>query len=116
MTRLNLEVSDELAARIRPLGAWLSVVLELSLAGFKTLAAATAAELIEFLSREPSPQEVLAYHASERAQERLRRLLALNQAGLLGESEHHELDELERLEHIVVMLKAQAAERLQAAP
>ncbi len=116
MTRLNLQESDELAARIRPLGAWLSVVLGLSLTGFKTLAAATAAELIEFRSREPSPQEVLAYHASERAQERLRRLLALNQAGLLGESEQRELDELERLEHIVVMLKAQAAERLQAAP
>ena len=69
MTRLNLEVSDELAARIRPLGAWLSVVLELSLAGFRTLAAATAAELIDFLSHEPSPQEVLAYHASERARD-----------------------------------------------
>lgn len=114
MTRVSVEVSDELAARIRPLGAWLSAVLELSLVGFRTLAAATAAEVVEFLTRSPSPRDVLGYRASEQSQDRLRRLLALNAAGLLGESEQHELDELQRIEHVVVMLKAQAAERLRA--
>ena len=114
MTRLALEVSDELAERIRPLGAWLSAVLELSLVGFRTLAAATAAEVIEFLAHNPSPHDVLSYRASEQGQNRLRRLLTLNTAGLLGESEQRELDELQQIEHIVVMLKAQAAERLQA--
>lgn len=114
MTQMTLEVSDELAARIRPLKAWLGILLELVLTGFKTMAAATAAEVIEFLSRNPSDREVLAFHASEPAQERLRRLLTLNEAGMLGEGEQHELDELQKIEHVVVMLKAQAGERLKA--
>lgn len=87
---------------------------ELSLVGFKTRAAATATEVIEFLYQKPSPREILEYHASERSQEHLRRLLTLNEGGLLRESEQRELDELQKIEHIVVMLKARAAERLQA--
>ncbi len=113
MTRMTLEVPDELAERIRPLGAWLPAVLELSLVGFRTLAAATAAEVIEFLAKDPSPADLLEYHASERSQERLRRLLVLSEAGRLGDDEQGELDELQKIEHIVVMLKARAAERLQ---
>jgi len=46
---------------------------------------------------------------SESAQMRLRRLLALNEAGYLSEAENAELDELQRLEHIIIMLKTQAA-------
>lgn len=114
MAQMTLEMPDELAERIRPLEAWLPAVLELSLIGFRTLAAATAAEVIEFLATEPSPRELLEYRASERAQERLRRLLVLNEAGHLGESEQRELDELQKVEHIVVMLKARAGELLQA--
>jgi hypothetical protein len=83
--------------------------LELSLVGFQTQAAATETEVIQFLSTEPSPQEIRDYHVSEQAQSRLRRLLALNAAGLLGEAEQRELDELQRVEHIIILLKAQAA-------
>jgi len=47
---------------------------------------------------------------SERSQQRLRRLPALNQSGLLSEEEQAELEELEALEHIVAMRKIQARE------
>jgi hypothetical protein len=106
MVQMTMQVPEELAERIRPIGSWLPTIIELSLAGFKTLAAATAAELTEFLSTTPSPQEVLDYHVSDASQARLRRLLTLNEAGQLSASEHLELDELQRLEHIVIMLKA----------
>jgi hypothetical protein len=79
------------------------------LAGFQTRAGVTATEVIRFLATEPSPEDVLNYHASERAQTRLRRLLALNEAGLLGEAEQRELDELQRIEHIMILLKARIA-------
>lgn len=111
MVQMTIQVSEELAERIRPLGSWLPVALELSLLGCKTKAAAVATEVIEFLASSPSPQAILDYHPSEQAQARLRRLLALNEAGLLGEDEVRELDELEKIEHIAVMLKAQAAQR-----
>jgi hypothetical protein len=55
---------------------------------------------------------VLAYHVSERAQERLRRLLAINEAGLASEEEQLELDEIGQIEHIVVLLKAEAQKKV----
>jgi hypothetical protein len=116
MVQMTVQVSEELAERLRPIGPWLPAVLELSLVGFRTIAAATATEVIQFLARDPTPQAVLNYHVSERAQERLQRLLTLNEAGMLGEEEQCELDELERVEHVIVMLKAQAAAQTQQEP
>jgi hypothetical protein len=111
MVQMTMQVPDELAKRIQPMSSWLPSIIELSLIGFKTLATATAAEMIEFLSKNPSPQEVLAYHVSDAAQKRLQRLLALNESGLLSEAEQQELDELQQLEHVIVMLKARIAEQ-----
>ena len=112
MVQMTVQVSEELAERLRPLGTWLPTVLELSLVGFRTVAAATATEAIEFLSRNPTPQDVLAYYVSDRAQTRLQRLLALNAAGMLGEEEQLELDEMQRIEHLLILLKAQIAQQL----
>ena len=109
MVELTVQVPEELADRIRPLGPWLSTVLELSLIGFQTRATATASEVVQFLTTGPSPQEILDYHVSETAQSRLRRLLALDEASLLGEVEQQELAELQRIEHAVMLLKARAA-------
>ena len=111
MAHLTLEVSDELAERIQSMKSWFPTVLELSLIGFETTATATATEVIQFLSKDPKPHEVLAYHAPERSQKRLQRLLALNGSGHLSEIEQRELDELQRIEHIVIMLKAQVAQQ-----
>jgi hypothetical protein len=115
MVQMTVQVSEELAARLRPIEPWLPTVLELSLIGFTTVAAATATEVLQFLSGNPTPQDVLDYHVSDHAQARLQRLLALNAAGSLGETEQHELDELQRIEHIVVLLKAQIAGQLPGA-
>ena len=112
MIELQMQITDELAERIFALEPWLSTVLELSLIGFQTSATATATEMIQFLAKSPTSQDILAFHVSDRAQDRLKRLLTLNDAGLLSESEKIELDELEQIEHVVIMLKAQVAENL----
>ncbi len=109
MVQMTMQLSDELAARVKPLQKWLPTILELSLVGFKTPATETAGEIIEFLSKQPSPQRVLNYFVSERSQARTRRLFALNQAGLLNEFEQRELDELEKIEHIMTLLKIEVA-------
>ena len=116
MVHMTLQVSEELAKRLRPIGRWLPTVLELSLVGCKTLATATATEVIEFLSTEPAPHDVLNYHVSEQAQARLQRLLALNAAGILGEDEQQELDEFQRIEHMIILLKAQVAGQMPQEP
>lgn len=94
------------------MSTWLPTIIELSLIGFKTLATATATEVLEFLSKNPAPQAVLDYHVSDAAQARVQRLLALNEAGLLAEAEQLELDELQRLEHVIIMLKARIAAQM----
>jgi hypothetical protein len=113
MVQMTMQVPNDLAKRLKPIRYWLPFILELSLVGCKTLATETASEIIRFLSTNPSPQEVLDHQVSDRAQARLRRLLALNEAGLLGEMEQLELDELQQIEHIMIMLKTQTAEQIQ---
>ena len=109
MIQMTMQVPDELAQRIQPISRWLPTILELSLLGLQTPAAATANEVIRFLSHNPSTQELLNYHVSDEAQRHLRRLLALNEQGMLSEAEQKELDELEQLEHVMIMLKARIA-------
>jgi hypothetical protein len=110
MVEMTVRVPDDLAPKLRRMNKWLPTVLELSLAGFKTPAAQTASELIGFLSKGPTPKQVAAYKMSQRSQQRLRRLLALNQSSLLSEEEQAELEEIETLKHLVTMLKIQARE------
>jgi hypothetical protein len=107
-----MQVSEQLAKRIQPIGIWLPTIIEISLIGFKTLATIQATEVIYFLSTNPSAQDLLEYHISEQSQQRLQRLLALNEAGILSQTEQLELDELQQIEHIIVMLKAQVAKTL----
>jgi len=114
MVQITMQVPEELANKIQPMQHWLPTILELSLVGFKTLATETATEVIQLFATNPSPQQVLDYHVSERAQDRVQRLLALNAAGLLGEEEHQELDELNKIEHTIIKLKAQLAKQVQS--
>ncbi len=108
MIEMMIHVSDDLAKRCQTAGPWLPAIIDLGFVGFRTPAAATVSEIIDFLSENPSSKELLGFHVSEQAQTRLRRLLALNEAGCLSEAEQSELDELQRLEHFVIMLKSQA--------
>lgn len=110
MVQVTMQVSDELADRLQPITRWLPTIIELSLAGYATPAAAVAAEVTKFLTTNPSPQAVLDYHVSDQAQERLQRLFVLNQSGMLSEAEQQELDELQHLEHLIIMLKAEIAQ------
>lgn len=109
---MTMQVPEELAKQIRPIRNWLPTIIELSLIRFKTLATIPASEVIEFLSSNPSSQEVINYQASEQTQTRLQRLLALNEAGMLSKLEHVELDELQKLEHVIIMLKSRTAAQL----
>jgi len=111
MAQMTIQVPDELNERLRGIQDWAGAILSLALVGFKTSATQTASEIIEFLSKKPTMREVADFHISDRAQNRLRRLLALNEAGLLGEEEQRELDEMEQIEHIMIMFKARAVQR-----
>jgi hypothetical protein len=65
-------------------------------------------EVMEFLLTSPSPQQIIDFHASDVAQERLRYLLEANRSGTLTEAETAELDDAEQIDHFVTLLKAKA--------
>ncbi len=109
MIEMTVQVPDALAARIQSFGSWFPTILELSLLDFQTRTKESVSGLIRFLEKNPSSEEVLKYHASEKTHDRLKQLLELNKEGLLCESDNLELDEMEQLEHLVVMLKAKVA-------
>ena len=111
MVDMVIQVPNQLAEQIRPFNSYLPTVLQLTFLGLRTPAVETATEIIEFLSTSPSAPDILNYHVSERAQGRLQRLLALNTAGLLSPPEQLELDEMEKLEHVIIMLKTQLAQQ-----
>ncbi len=109
MVQMTMQVSDESEQSYQSIGAWLPAVTELKFIGFKTSATASGTEVIDFLSKNPSPEELIGFHVSESAQIRLRRLSVLNEAGYLSETEQAELNELQHSEHIAVMLRSRAA-------
>jgi hypothetical protein len=65
-------------------------------------------EVLSFLLTSPTPQQIATFHASDRAQERLRYLLEANRAGKLTDAERAELDEASHLNHFITLLKAKA--------
>ncbi|MBK8025088.1 MAG: hypothetical protein IPK19_27695 [Chloroflexi bacterium] len=70
-------------------------------------------EVITFLLSSPTPQQVVAFHASDTAQERLRQLLEANRAGTLSTAERAELEEASQINHFVLLLKARARQKIQ---
>ena len=115
MSSITLEVSDELAERLRPLQDRLPRVLEL---GLRELNAAGppsfegAAEVLEFLAGLPSPDDILALRPSEQLQQRVSGLLAKNRVEGLTPEEEQEWQQYEYLEHLVRIAKTKATLKL----
>lgn len=112
MVELTLQIPNSLAAKIQSFGAWTSTVIEISLLNCTTKASLTAQEIIKFLEKNPSPQEVLNFKVSVKSQSRLRNLLSANGERTLTKQEETELDELSKIENIFRMLKLRVAKEL----
>jgi hypothetical protein len=65
-------------------------------------------EVLDFLVSAPTPEQIIAFHASDSAQERLRTLLDINRNGTLTADEKAELDEMNRVNHFFTLIKARA--------
>ena len=117
MTRLTLNLSEDLAARIRHHETDVPRILELGLrevtahdkAGFNGLA-----EVFETLADLPAPEEVLALRPSKAFQDRVSALLAKNRSEGLSSEEEREWEQYQYLEHLVRMAKARAKIKLSA--
>ena len=65
-------------------------------------------EVLTFLLSSPTAREIIAFRASDAAQQRLRYLLEANRQGTLTDAERAELDEASQMNHFVMRLKARA--------
>lgn len=70
------------------------------------------AEVYQFLVSSPTPEQIINFHASEVVQTRVRDLLAANRENRLTPDDQAELDEFERVNHFVSMLKIYALQQL----
>jgi hypothetical protein len=119
MSAITLTLPDDLAERLRNEQDRLPEILELGLReinagrqnGFEG-----AADVLEFLARLPSPEETLQLRPSERFESRIRELLEKNRNDGLSASEEEEWERYEFLEHLIVIAKARAHQKLKAQP
>lgn len=65
-------------------------------------------DLIDYFAAHTSPQEILAFQASEKAEERVSELLERNNAGTLTLRERAELEQIAHFNQRFTLLKAKA--------
>lgn len=105
MAKITLEVPDELELKLREIGNRLPELLALSLEQ-PPLPAKVYQYILNFLASSPTPSQIMEFRPSLEMTERLQTLLTRSQQGLLTAREEEELNEYERIEHLIIMLKA----------
>lgn len=105
MATLTIEISDDLMERIAPIRDQLPDLLRHCLQPH-LLSTQVYRHILNFLASQPTPEQVAAFRPTPAMQERLRYLLGRSDDGLLSPAEAQELDEYERIEHLIILLKA----------
>lgn len=111
MPTITIEVSDQLSEMIARAGDRLPELLERSLQQ-PALPAHVYRYVLDFLAGRPSPQEITTFGPTPEMTERLRTLVRRQTAGEITAAEMAEIDEYERLEHLMVMIKSNAFRHL----
>ncbi|GFE71894.1 hypothetical protein [Chroococcus sp. FPU101] len=114
MAKITIEVPDELSSQLAQVGDRLPELLALSLQQ-PAIPAQIYRYILDFLASEPTKEEILAFRPTPEMIERLKILIARSKAGDLTPSEQRELDEYERIEHLMILLKAGSLPHLTSA-
>lgn len=115
MSAITLQLSDELAERLRGHEDRLPEILERGLREMRAdaqLGFEGAADILEVLAGLPSPEEILQLRPSEQLARRVEQLLERSRAGELDSREQEEWENYEFLEHLVRIAKAKAQAKL----
>lgn len=119
MQTITLDVSDELAVRLRSVEKRLPNILELGLRQFHAqsqIGFDGAAEVLELLASLPSPEAILAIRPSDAFQARIDFLLDKNREVGLTAEEDGEWEQYMYLEHLVRMAKGKALAQTRKSP
>ena len=116
MPKITIEVSEELSQQIAQIGnERLPELLALSLQQ-PAIPTQDYQDILNFLASNPTPQQIAEFKPTEEMQDRLRTLLALSKAGDINPRELKELDEYERIEHLIMMIKAGNLSQIKGVP
>ncbi len=105
MAKITLEVPEELSAQLAQVGDRLPELLALSLQQ-PAPTAHVYRHILNFLASNPTPETIAKFAPTPEMQARLGTLLTRSQASELTPAEQAELEEYERIEHLVIMIKA----------
>ena len=105
MTTMTIQVPDELSEQLKHRGEQVPELLALGLQK-SPLPAQVYRYVLDFIASDPTPEQIAAFRPTLEMQDRLRELLSRERRNELTSLEKAELDDYERIEHIVVMLKA----------
>ncbi|MGA1262958.1 MAG: hypothetical protein ACO331_03495 [Prochlorothrix sp.] len=112
MATLTLEIPDDLMESLSPLHDRLPELLQSCIQPSPALQAYQY--FLDFLTSQPTPTQIASFRPTPAMQERLRTLLDRNANTTLTPIEAQELESYERLEHLVILLKAGNLPFLQA--
>jgi hypothetical protein len=105
MATVTIELPDELSELVAQAGNRLPELLAQCLRE-PTLPAHVYRYVLDFLASRPTPDQVAAFGPTSEMNDRLRMLLEREGKGEITPTEKAELDEYERLEHLMVMIKS----------
>lgn len=115
MATITIDIPDELSAQLAQVRDRIPELLALSLLQ-PAVPAHIYREILDFLASQPTPEEIVAFRPTPEMRARLTALLDRSHNGLLTPSEQAELDEFERIEHVLVLLKAGSLPHLTSTP
>lgn len=124
VAKLTIQIPDELAQRLEPLQSrlpqllWLLLDADVQQTSEQPKVNAQTVEIsevyqevLDFLIKRPTPEEIIAFKVSSQAQMHLEALLEKNRSASLTQMELAQLDVYEQLEHLMILLKARAMEK-----
>lgn len=101
---ITIEIPDDLSEQLTQLGDRLPELLQQCVQQ-TVLPAHVYRYILDFLTSQPTPEQIAAFRPTPQMQEQLSTLLAKNQSGNITPIEIEELNEYERIEHLAIMLK-----------
>jgi len=72
-------------------------------------------EFVDFIATGTTPESVVAFRPTKAAIQRVEELTAKNRDGVISQNEQAELDDYLQLEHLLILAKARARQKLQLA-
>ena len=105
MPTLSIEISDDLMEQLAPIRDQPPDLLHQCLQP-AILSAQAYRYVYNFLSSQPTAEQIAAFRSTPEMQQRLAYLLDQNSNGKITPEQSQELDEYERIEHLIILLKA----------